>query len=303
MRPSVSFRITALFAEDRGDMRSSTALPALGTAIILLALCAPAAAIPDRDVEDSTVLPESRRVSGGNPALDELYARELDRDETVVKADEPETKLAIMFGPKFGVAPQGRIHHGSGPDTPTYMSGWSDGMGLDVTLGIDVGYIGFFMEVGFDRFDSRGTTYTGIGWYKYDDISYFTLCPGLKIQFPYWLRNVYTGDAPWELEWYDYMLNAFPFLRVGFGPAIIDELREATDATSVKNTFWETGLSFTAFASIGIQWMPLGPNFGLFVDFGIQILIPMSNLGYAGVGKRVDDIVTFPVKIGVALQF
>ncbi len=105
------------------------------------------------------------------------------------------------------------------------------------------------------------------------------------------------------MDWYDYMLNAFPYFRAGFGPAVLNKMEKALDSMPVKNTYWETGLSFTAFASIGIQWMPFNDNLGLFFDVGVQILVPMSNLGFAGVGEDPEPLITIPIKFGIVLEF
>jgi hypothetical protein len=105
------------------------------------------------------------------------------------------------------------------------------------------------------------------------------------------------------MEWYDYMLNAYPYLKVAFGPALLMELEKATDVNPAMATYWEYGLSFTASAMVGLQWMPFEGTLGLFFEFGVQFLVPLTDLGSGGVGSSPEALITFPVKIGVALEF
>jgi hypothetical protein len=275
------------------------ALLGLGAATLPRA-CAESGGKP---IEQETVLPPRTESQDPDPKVGALYKKFLDESTPKEKIQELPTKLSIMIAGKWSLGPQGKVGDGSTFDIIRYTRGWSDGRGFDMTLGMDVGYVGFFVNFAFDLFDSRSTTFVGASWYKYSDIRVTTLCPGLKFKFPYWLRNMYTGDAPWAMEWYDYMLHAFPYVKMAFGPAILNKLEKATDANPVMATYWETGLSFTAFIALGIQWMPFGDYGGLFFEAGVQILTPMTGLGSAGVGEEPESIITFPIKFGLVAEF
>jgi hypothetical protein len=255
-------------------------------------------------IETKTVLPYDKPGGAVSPEVERLYRAQIGTDKSDnLKVKEPETQISIMLAGKFSLAAQGKIGDSKAYHVPRYGRGWSNSQSIDCTLGMDVGFIGFFVNLGFDRFRSRGTTARYPGWYKYTDLTYFTVCPGLKIKFPYWLRNAYAGDAPWSMEWYDYMLHAFPYIKAGFGPAILNQMEKATDAQPYLSKYWESGLSFTGFISVGIQWSPFFSSISFFFEGGVQMLVPMTNMGPAGVGENPENLISFPIHLGMALEF
>ncbi|MCU0723273.1 MAG: hypothetical protein MUC63_06615, partial [Planctomycetes bacterium] len=93
---------------------------------------------------------------------------------------------------------------------PSYRRGWKTAEGGELQIGFDASLFGFFLDLGFQVFRSVGTLQTSSTWWvRFSDIRVTTVCPGFKIQFPGWLKSMYSGDADWELGWYDYMLHSF----------------------------------------------------------------------------------------------
>jgi hypothetical protein len=219
-----------------------------------------------------------------------------------VTSDIRNRVLAAGLG-VFSIPRQG--HVGDDPagidPFPSYRDGWNSSIGGALQIGFDANAVGFFLDLGFQTFRSKGmTVLPGGAWYRFSDIRITTICPGFKLQFPSWLKLFYAGDTDWELSWYDYMLHSFPFVKFGVGPVLVDslELRSAAHPDGVK--YWDRGLSYTFFLSAGMEWRPFGRAVSLILEAGIQAFVFTTETAYT---RAPDRLVSYPVKLGISVNF
>lgn len=183
---------------------------------------------------------------------------------------------------------------------PSYRRGWRAGEGGGVQIGFDAGMVGFFVEFGYQVFQSKGQTYVGSGaWFRYTDIRISTLCPGFKIQFPDWVLALYHGDTPWQVSWYDFLLHSFPYLKFGVGPTWIRALEAGSDTAPMRE-YWETGLSYTFFLCAGLEWRPFHRWFSCFFEIGLQAFVFTTETAYS---RSPDWLTAMPVRVGLSANF
>ncbi|GEM_PF-3583025 len=183
---------------------------------------------------------------------------------------------------------------------PSYKRGWNVSQGGGLQAGFDAGIVGFFLEVSYQVFRSEGRTpVSSGGWFEYSDIRILTFTPGFKIQIQDWMRYLYAGDATWETGWYDYLLHSFPYLKFGVGPVVADQLEVSSNTTSEKN-YLDRGLSYTFFASLGLEWRPFGRHLSAFIDVGIQVFVFTTETAYS---KSPDWLTVVPFRCGLSANF
>lgn len=187
------------------------------------------------------------------------------------------------------------------PDAfPSYRRGWKVSQGGGIQVGFEAGVVGFFVETSFQIFRSEGQVFPGLGgWLRYSDIRIATLCPGFKLQFQNWLKFLYTGDATWDVGWFDYMMHSFPYVKFGVGPIICDGIEVSSD-TSPAVEYLERGLSYTFFFAGGLEWRPFGRNVSAFFEIGIQAFVFTNETAYS---HSPDWLTVMPVRLGITANF
>jgi hypothetical protein len=228
---------------------------------------------------------------------EESFAREVPSDSVI------QTRVLLTGVGVFGVPRQGHVGKdptGSNP-LPSYRQGWASSEGGAFQIGFDANMVGFYLDLGFQVFPSRGVIqYSSTWWCRFTDIRVTTICPGFKIQFPSWLKYLYAGDADWEMTWYDYMLNSFPFIKFGVGPVLVERMELRTPAHPEGVDYWGRGLSYTFFLTFGMEWRPFGQAVSLTLEAGIQAFVFTTETAYT---SSPDNFVTTPFKIGLSINF
>lgn len=194
---------------------------------------------------------------------------------------------------------------GDDPDAPqyypSYRRGWESSQGGALQIGFDAGFVGVFVDLGFQVFKSKGMQVLANGdWYRYSDIRVTTICPGFKIQLVNWMKYLYAGQSDWQVSWYDYMLHSFPYLKFGVGPIFLDALEVTSNADPTPRDYWDQGLSYTFFAILGLEWRPFGKTVSLLIEGGVQAFVFTTDTAWS---KSPDYMFAYPVRLGLAVSF